>query len=52
MAGDQIQRVSDNNRKSLRVIKVPTTDSKLFEYTLADDGDKASHKITGIKSPR
>ena len=31
--------------------KFPTTDGKLFEYTLADDGDVNHIKITGIKSP-
>ena len=43
----------DNNSKVTKsnFKKFPTTDSKLFEYTLADDGDVNHIKITGIKSP-
>lgn len=43
----------DNNSKVTKsnFKKFPTTDGKLFEYTLADDGDVNHIKITGIKSP-
>ena len=43
----------DNNSKVTKsnFRKFPTTDGKLFEYTLADDGDVNHIKITGIKSP-
>ena len=43
----------DNNSKVTKsnFKKFPTTDGKLFEYTLADDGDVNHIKITGIKTP-
>lgn len=43
----------DNNSKVTKsnFKKFPATDGKLFEYTLADDGDVNHIKITGIKTP-
>ena len=43
----------DNNSKVTKsnFRKFPTTDAKLFEYTLADDGYSNHIKITDIKSP-